>query len=140
VADRTPVKLTAANLLLVQDGRCLAVSRRNDATKWGLPGGKVDPGETNLNACIREAFEETGLMILPTDVTPIVSLCSTGDVNYWTTTYLYVGPRVSNDALVAEEGLFVNWLEFHELANPNISPFAEYNLHVWANYKQYTGE
>lgn len=34
-------------------------SKHNDKT-WGLPGGNVDPGETLLQASVREAKEEMG--------------------------------------------------------------------------------
>lgn len=35
--------------------------------KWGLPGGKLDEGESQLQGAIREAHEETGLVIDPSN-------------------------------------------------------------------------
>lgn len=63
----TPV----AVCLLVQDGggKILAVSRKKDFHKpesewrFGLPGGKVDPGEKDLTALVREVDEETGYAV-----------------------------------------------------------------------------
>lgn len=57
------MKLYGANALICRDGLILAVARRNNPNDFSLPGGKIDPGETPEEACIREVFEETGLKI-----------------------------------------------------------------------------
>jgi 8-oxo-dGTP diphosphatase len=36
--------------------------------EWGLPSGKVEPGETYTEAAIRELAEETGIQVAPRDV------------------------------------------------------------------------
>src|SRR5436309_1436649 len=39
------------------------VLRRNKAGKWIFPKGHVDPGETTAQTALREAEEETGLLL-----------------------------------------------------------------------------
>lgn len=46
-----------------KQGKLLAVSRKHDHNDMGLPGGKIDPGETKEEAILREVKEETGLDI-----------------------------------------------------------------------------
>jgi len=51
---------------IVADGRVLACARANPpevAGKWEFPGGKVDPGESEVGALIRECAEELGVRI-----------------------------------------------------------------------------
>ena len=48
-------------------GRLLLIKRGYDpeAGKWSLPGGRIEPGETDAQALVREMREETGLIVLP---------------------------------------------------------------------------
>jgi hypothetical protein len=43
---------------------------RGEAGRIGLPGGKVDPGETAVQAAVRESAEEGWIVSLPEDATP----------------------------------------------------------------------
>ena len=48
-----------------QDGRLLLIRRANPPGRgrWSLPGGRVEPGESDDVAVIREVAEETGLIV-----------------------------------------------------------------------------
>jgi 8-oxo-dGTP diphosphatase len=49
------------------DGRLLLVRRAHapEAGRWSLPGGRVEPGEDDAAALVREMAEETGLVVEP---------------------------------------------------------------------------
>lgn len=113
----------AACLLITNDtGEVLLVSRRN-STQVGLPGGKVDPGETPLNAALRETFEETGLQFSEDDVVEVFGALCEGEVNYFTTAYKakYNGEITE----MVEDDIYVRWGSINELINN--SPFTAYN-------------
>jgi 8-oxo-dGTP diphosphatase len=56
--------LVAAVALVVDRGRVLLVrQRRPTGTRWELPGGYVEAGETLEQAAAREALEETGVAV-----------------------------------------------------------------------------
>src|SRR3954464_9521483 len=46
-------------------GRILLVRRANEPGRglWSLPGGRVEPGEAEEAAVVREVLEETGLVV-----------------------------------------------------------------------------
>lgn len=48
-------------------GRLLLIRRGHEPGRglWSLPGGRVEPGETDEQAVVREVCEETGLSVRP---------------------------------------------------------------------------
>jgi 8-oxo-dGTP pyrophosphatase MutT (NUDIX family) len=47
--------------------RVLFMHRADDG-RWGLPAGAIDPGESPVDAIVREVREETGLVVRPTRI------------------------------------------------------------------------
>jgi 8-oxo-dGTP diphosphatase len=56
-------KTPATLMFIVRDGRILLIEKKrgHGAGKVNGPGGKIDPGETSLQAAIRETQEELGI-------------------------------------------------------------------------------
>lgn len=52
-------------IVLDGDGRLLLIQRGHEPAKgrWSVPGGRVEPGETDEQAVRREIAEETGLLV-----------------------------------------------------------------------------
>ena len=54
---------TVGALIVGPDGRVLVIRTHKWGDRWGVPGGKVDWGESLLDAVHREVREETGLSL-----------------------------------------------------------------------------
>lgn len=115
----------------------VGISRRNNITQFGIPGGKVDPGETTQQAGIREIEEECGIRLTEEFLVPIYSgMCFGADgKDYWVTTYLYT--RWPESEFIAEEGLVIIPITLKELCDESVSPFAEYNKKVASAHFEY---
>jgi ADP-ribose pyrophosphatase YjhB (NUDIX family) len=48
---------------ILDDEQKILLSRRSDLNVWGLPGGRLDAGESCVDAAAREVLEETGLVV-----------------------------------------------------------------------------
>lgn len=54
---------TVGALIVGPDARVLLIRTHKWGDRWGVPGGKVEWGESLLEAVHREVFEETGLRV-----------------------------------------------------------------------------
>ena len=115
-----PAKFAVAIVVLRQNAgawECVLVARKDDHTKWSLPGGKVDPGETSPDAAVRELLEETGIgdyfeLQLPDPhkrLIPQETVLDSG--GYLTTFYLLdtTGLKLPNAFLARENEAPVKW-------------------------------
>ncbi|CAG7579764.1 MAG: putative hydrolase [uncultured marine phage] len=100
----------AVQVVLFNDkGEVLCVSRKNDHTDFGLPGGKVDDTDkTFKDAAIREVKEETGLDIKKKTMMEIFSMHKDGYMGH---TYL---AKWSGD-IETDEPHEIKWGSFKDL-------------------------
>lgn len=114
-----------------QNGLILAVSRKDNPNDFGLPGGKVDPGETPEEALVREIYEETGLRVIhyqhvfvARDAVYKDRYCSTYQILTW-----------QGSIHTAESGV-VQWVKPEVLTNPATASFHTYNVSLLAHLKE----
>lgn len=135
--------IKSAVCALIQHGpdKYLSITRRNNSKVWGIPGGKVDPGESNFDALKRELHEETGFIGKQDHYEPIYSgICKGKDGNdFWVTTYFIDFKDGLSSCLVPEKGLILDWKTHWELCDPDISPFWKYNKNVFFALEDYLG-
>ena len=55
---------TACRAVVIRDGKLL-LSYETATDTWMIPGGGLEPGENEIQCCVRETAEETGFIIQP---------------------------------------------------------------------------
>lgn len=121
----------AVMLIINNEGKILGVSRKNDPTKFGLAGGKLEPDEMPHHAAFRETLEETTIN---------VKMCAeffkreeptlSGEVFY---TYCFYAINWEGSPIDSEEGV-VKWLTTEELTVTH-GAFPDYNKAMLAAFK-----
>ncbi|MEU3226775.1 NUDIX hydrolase [Streptomyces sp. NPDC006976] len=100
-----------ADVVLFADRHVLLIERGWDPfkTRWALPGGHVDKGESSLDASARELKEETGITVPTADLRQVGAFDAVGrdprgryvSVAYTATLPALVEPTAGDDATAA---------------------------------------
>jgi 8-oxo-dGTP diphosphatase len=99
--------------------KVLSVSRKTDHEDLGLPGGKLEPGETPYEAMVRETLEETGLKVEHA----VLLFDGVDDVGIRAVTYLVT--KYKGEIHTTEKGV-VGWVEPSAFVTPKCT-FRRFN-------------
>lgn len=137
-SDKINIENEAVMAVIVnEEGKILAVSRKDDHNDFGLPGGKVEeidkhPPDTPMlyNALKREVREETGLDILINIYTPqlVYARCGKNRMKY---TY-YADVKDLDKELKTDESHVVKWVDPAEILRGR---FGDWNWEVLKSLK-----
>jgi 8-oxo-dGTP diphosphatase len=108
------------------EGRILLVRRRNDPGSglWSVPGGRVEPGETDTQAVIREMAEETGLTVEPGALVGRVRRGPYAIADYRCTV-------VGGSLLAGDDATDARWCDAAALADLPLVPLLVDTLRSW---------
>jgi 8-oxo-dGTP diphosphatase len=102
-----------------QAGRLLLIQRGHEPGLglWSLPGGRVEPGETDHQAVRREVAEETGLSVRPGRLVGTVRRASPGGATYVIADYQcdLVGSATPIAGTDADDARWVDMASYREL-------------------------
>ncbi|BBW97566.1 MULTISPECIES: 8-oxo-dGTP diphosphatase [Geobacillus] len=116
------------NCILYQDGRVLLLQKPKRGW-WAAPGGKMEPGETVREACIREYREETGIYLKQPrlkGVFTIVIKNGSETVSEWMMFTFFADEFIGENVASSEEGT----LAWHELEALPSLPMAPGDYHI----------
>ena len=109
---------TVGALILDLQGRCLMIRTHKWSHKWGIPGGKIQRGESCEDALRREIMEETAL--------PLV------DIQFVMVQDCIEPPEFQRSA----HFLLLNYVAVCSLPNPQVVLNEEAQAFVWATFEE----
>ena len=125
----------SAAVVVDDAGRALVV-RKHGATVFQQPGGKPDPGESALDAVVREVAEETGIVADPAAFEPVgrftdAAANEPGHVVVADAFVLRIG-SASAPAAAAAEIAELRWIAQHEVEATPLAPLSRNHLIAFA--------
>jgi 8-oxo-dGTP pyrophosphatase MutT (NUDIX family) len=110
----------------------VTVNRHENPLLRCLPSGKVEKGETDIEAAARELYEETGLVVKPKHLMPIhTGISQNGKA--WVTTFMSkLGKGIGNLDFDSPEGLHVQLLDQDDFMD--VTAFPDYHEEVFKAY------
>ena len=127
--------LVGVGAIIIEDGRVLLVKRGHPPLlgDWSIPGGVLEVGETVREGAIREAREETGLVVVPEEFLGVydrVLRDSDGRVRYHYVLVDFLCRRTDGDLLAAGDADEVRWFAPDELTKLPLAPDTAEVIHL----------
>lgn len=117
---------------IVDDGARLLLVRRGHPPGeglWSLPGGRVEPGESDADAVVRELREETGLAVRPGALVGTVERDATGGDVYVIRDYRCT---VAGGTLTAgDDARDARWVPYADVPTLPLVDHLLDTLHAW---------
>jgi len=120
------IPLVGVGAIIIEDSRVLLVKRAHPPlqAQWSIPGGVLEVGELIREAAIREAREETGLIVEPGDLLGVYDRIlrnSEKRVQYHYVLIDFLCRRVGGELAAADDATEVRWFTREELPALNLA-------------------
>ena len=120
------VPLVGVGAVIIEDTRVLLVKRAHPPlqAQWSIPGGVLEVGELVREAAIREAREETGLIVEPADLLGVydrVLRNTDRRVQYHYVLIDFLCHRIGGELHAASDAAEVRWFTREELTALNLA-------------------
>jgi 8-oxo-dGTP diphosphatase len=120
------VPLIGVGAIIIEDSRVLLVKRAHPPleAQWSIPGGVLEVGEVVREAAIREAREETGLIVEPEALLGVYDRIlrnAEQRVQYHYVLIDFLCRRVGGELQAASDAAEVRWFTREELAPLNLA-------------------
>ena len=114
------IPLVGVGAIIIEESRVLLVKRAHPPlqAQWSIPGGVLEVGELIREAAIREAREETGLIVEPGDLLGVYDrILRTAEkrVQYHYVLIDFLCRRVGGELAAADDAAEVRWFTRDEL-------------------------
>ncbi len=118
----------------IEDARVLLVKRAHPPlqAQWSIPGGVLEVGELVREAAIREAREETGLIVEPADLLGVYDrVLRNGErrVQYHYVLIDFLCHRIGGELHAASDAAEVRWFTREELPELNLAEDTQDVIH-----------
>jgi 8-oxo-dGTP diphosphatase len=120
------VPLVGVGAIIIEDDRVLLVKRAHPPlqAQWSIPGGVLEVGELVREAAVREAREETGLIVEPGELLGVydrVQRDAEQRVQYHYVLIDFLCRRVGGELFAASDAAEVRWFTREELPALNLA-------------------
>lgn len=110
-----PPHVTVA-AVVEKDGKYLLVEENDNHRKvFNQPAGHLEPGESLIEAAIRETLEESAWHVQPTAILGLSHYLAPNGVSYLRTTFLAKPLEHNTNRQLDEDIIQVHWLPYNEI-------------------------